>query len=38
VDQCTREEGCGQKRERESDEGKEAGGGVTVNLGLGTDL
>ena len=38
MDQCTREEGCGQKRERERDEGKEVGGGVTVNLGLSTDL
>ena len=26
------------KRERERDEGKEVGGGVTVNLGLSTDL
>ena len=38
VDVCTREEGCGQRRERERDEGKEVGGGITVNLGLSNDL
>ena len=38
MDQCTREEGRGQKRERERDEGKGVGGGVTVNPGLSTDL
>ena len=38
MDQCTREEGHGQKREREKDEGKEVGVGVTVNPVLSTDL
>ena len=38
MDQCTREEGLRQKRERERDEGKDVGGGVTVNPGLSTDL
>ena len=38
MDQCTREEGLRQKRERERDEGKEVGGGVTVNLGVNANL
>ena len=38
MDQCTREEGRGQKRERERDEGNGVGGGVTVKPGLSTDL
>ena len=38
MDQCTREEGLRQKRERERDEGTEVGGGVTVNLGVNANL